>query len=395
MRKFNKVTRRRGGHDHDRAARRDLARHPERAASALRGEGDAVDRHLFGRRLDLGQCARHGPSGGLGRRLDPLAAGDAGRRLGDDLLAHREHRPVPPCRRRLRPVRRGAVGELDIVDNAVYRTAREIIKSEDFPTFFAEMLEPDKNIGLFYGHLSTAPGNFLEDMIVYRYDKVADAAAGRPAGDRRAGRGQAEAADHQSGEVGQPVPGAEMVHRKDAGAEVRELHRGAHGGDGARARPAWSRATTRCTIRCRICSTTCRTRPTSCTNISSRAPPIIDFIAEAREILRNQTLPVLNASVRIVHKEDVALTYAPEPAYCAGALHQPADRRRRQCQDAGADAGADRPDDQAWRALLPALPAALHGQAAARLLSRAAGLPGQEAGVRSGASCFPRPSTGR
>jgi hypothetical protein len=36
------------------------------------------------------------------------------------------------------------------------------------------------------------------------------------------------------------------------------------------------------------------------------------FIAEAREILRNQSLPVLNASVRIVHKEDVALNYAPD-----------------------------------------------------------------------------------
>ncbi|MEP6567134.1 MAG: FAD-binding oxidoreductase, partial [Mesorhizobium sp.] len=63
---------------------------------------------------------------------------------------------------------------LDIVDNAVYRTSREIIKSDDFPKFFAEVLEPNKDIGLFYGHLSTAPGNFLEDMIVYRYDKVAD-----------------------------------------------------------------------------------------------------------------------------------------------------------------------------------------------------------------------------
>ncbi|TGV76013.1 FAD-binding oxidoreductase, partial [Mesorhizobium sp. M2D.F.Ca.ET.145.01.1.1] len=63
---------------------------------------------------------------------------------------------------------------LDIVDNAVYRTSREIIKSDDFPKFFAEVLEPNKNIGLFYGHLSTAPGNFLEDMIVYRYDKVAE-----------------------------------------------------------------------------------------------------------------------------------------------------------------------------------------------------------------------------
>ena len=64
---------------------------------------------------------------------------------------------------------------LDIIDNAVYQTSREIIRSEDFPAFFAsEIWKPNQDIGLFYGHLSTAPGNFLEDMIVYRYDKVAD-----------------------------------------------------------------------------------------------------------------------------------------------------------------------------------------------------------------------------
>jgi FAD/FMN-containing dehydrogenase len=32
-------------------------------------------------------------------------------------------------------------------------------------------------------------------------------------------------------------------------------------------------------------------------------------------VLANQPLPVLNASIRVVHQEDVALTYAPEPAY--------------------------------------------------------------------------------
>ena len=33
------------------------------AAAALRGASDAIDRHLHGRRLDLGQCPRHGPPG--------------------------------------------------------------------------------------------------------------------------------------------------------------------------------------------------------------------------------------------------------------------------------------------------------------------------------------------
>ncbi len=65
---------------------------------------------------------------------------------------------------------------LDITENVVYRTSREIIRSDDFPAFFASEIEPDKEFGLFYGHLSTAPGNFLEDMIVYRYEQVADEA---------------------------------------------------------------------------------------------------------------------------------------------------------------------------------------------------------------------------
>jgi FAD/FMN-containing dehydrogenase len=50
------------------------------------------------------------------------------------------------------------------------------------------------------------------------------------------------------------------------------------------------------------------------------------FIAGARAILANQPLPVLNASVRIVHKEDVALTYAPEPAFALVLyINQPTD----------------------------------------------------------------------
>ena len=65
---------------------------------------------------------------------------------------------------------------LDITENAVYRTSREIIASDGFPAYFAREIEPDRDFGLFYGHLSTAPGNFLADMIVYRYQKIADEA---------------------------------------------------------------------------------------------------------------------------------------------------------------------------------------------------------------------------
>src|SRR5690606_14478450 len=66
--------------------------------------------------------------------------------------------------------------ELEIVDNAIYRTSREVIAGKDFPAYFEEKIAGDTGLGLFYGHLSTAPGTLLDEMVVYRYDQVADAA---------------------------------------------------------------------------------------------------------------------------------------------------------------------------------------------------------------------------
>jgi len=203
---------------------------------------------------------------------------------------------------------------LDIVDNAVYRTAREIIRSDDFPRYFAEVLEPDKGIGLFYGHLSTAPGNFLEDMIVYRYDKVADhPPAGQPP-------------------IGEPgVIGIKRLVMNMAkwGGPFQELK--------------WF---TEKTLEprfeaCTVARTEAMGEGEAC--LVTRNNPMHDsvpylfndlagdidilheyyvpraaygaYIAEARDILRAQPLQLLNASIRVVHKEDVALTYAPEPAF--------------------------------------------------------------------------------
>jgi hypothetical protein len=93
------------------------------------------------------------------------------------------------------------------------------------------------------------------------------------------------------------------------------------------------------------------------------------FIAEAREILRNQSLPVLNASVRIVHKEDVALNYAPEPAYSL-VLHinQPTDADGNARMRDLTRALIDVTTRHGGRFFLP-LPVALHRQGAAGFLS--------------------------
>lgn len=204
--------------------------------------------------------------------------------------------------------------ELEIVDNVVYETAREIIKSEEFPAFFADKLEKDPAIGLFYGHLSTAPGNFMQDMIVYRYTKVAD----NPPPDMPA--------------LGEP--GAVAVKRV-----IMNLAK--HGGVFQELKWFTEKTLEPEFESCTVPRTAAMAEGEAC--LVSRNDPMHDsvpylfndlpaetdilheyfvpraaynaFISGARDILANQPLAVLNASVRIVHKEDVALTYAPEPAF--------------------------------------------------------------------------------
>jgi FAD/FMN-containing dehydrogenase len=62
--------------------------------------------------------------------------------------------------------------ELDIVENDVYQTERQVVSYKDFPAIFEKEILPDPNLGLFYGHLSTAPSSLLDEMIFYKYTKV-------------------------------------------------------------------------------------------------------------------------------------------------------------------------------------------------------------------------------
>ncbi len=62
--------------------------------------------------------------------------------------------------------------DLDITTNDIYQTERQITSYTDFPELFVDQILPDRNLGLFYGHLSTSPGSLLDEMILYEYTKV-------------------------------------------------------------------------------------------------------------------------------------------------------------------------------------------------------------------------------
>ena len=62
--------------------------------------------------------------------------------------------------------------ELDVTDNVIYESKRQILDYKEFPDLFANELDANEKLGLMYVHLSTAPQSLLEEMIVYRYEEV-------------------------------------------------------------------------------------------------------------------------------------------------------------------------------------------------------------------------------
>jgi FAD/FMN-containing dehydrogenase len=203
--------------------------------------------------------------------------------------------------------------ELDVADNLVYRTGREVIDYKDFPDLFARAIEPDKAVGLMYGHLSTAPHSFLREMLIYRYTQTDDAGATRAP-------------------LGEP-----------AATKLRRLTINLSKESGFFQELKWyfekniEHRIERCTV------TRVQAIGSAEACLVSRNDPMHDSVPYLRNDLENETdilheyfIPranfiafvdgmrkiltdhdanLLNASVRVVHRETNFLNYAPEPAF--------------------------------------------------------------------------------
>ena len=60
---------------------------------------------------------------------------------------------------------------LEITENVIYEPGRRVLYYESFPAIFANELAPDPNLGLMYGHLSTGPQSLLHEMLLYTYER--------------------------------------------------------------------------------------------------------------------------------------------------------------------------------------------------------------------------------
>src|SRR3989454_3915218 len=81
--------------------------------------------------------------------------------------------------------------DLEVTPNVVYRSERRVIRYRDFPTVFNDEIGPAPPYGLMYGHLSTAPHSFLDEMLLYTYRRGEGCGAGGPPPRRGGAAGRA------------------------------------------------------------------------------------------------------------------------------------------------------------------------------------------------------------
>lgn len=212
---------------------------------------------------------------------------------------------------------------LDVVPNDIYASERELIPTKDFPAKFGK-IAADPEIGLMYAHLSTAPGNLLDEAIIYNYRKASDQSLERP----------------PLGEVGWVKLRRLTVNLSKRGDMFRSLK-------------WWSEKKLEPKVEsCTVTRAQAMKDGEAC--LVSRNDPmhdsvpylmnnlpretdilheyfvprdkILPFIEGLRTLFREHDTNLINASVRAVDAESNALSYAPGPAFSVVLyINQPTD----------------------------------------------------------------------
>lgn len=203
--------------------------------------------------------------------------------------------------------------ELDIADNLVYRTGRRMLDYREFPAQFAGEIENDGNIGLMYGHLSTAPSSFLKELLLYTYTKVDDTDLKRaPLGDV-SGTGLRRLTINlaKQGSLFQEIKWLSekhVEHRMETCTVTRAQAIGS----------AEACLVSRNDPMHDSVPYLRNALPNDTDILHEYFIPrsqFVGFVDGMRKVLTDNKTNLLNASVRVVHQEKNFLSYAPEPAF--------------------------------------------------------------------------------
>lgn len=199
--------------------------------------------------------------------------------------------------------------ELDLAANEVYAFDQQVITADRFPAIYERQIAANPRVHLAYAHLSTAAGSLLDEAILYTYSTTGIRDEHPPAlgeiGWVRSSRLMLNLS--KTGRVGQWLKWSGQKH-------VLPWFRPCH--EQRNEALAESEA-------CLISRN--QALYTSLGALRNKIPDDTDilqeyflprdqavgFIAAARQVLRDEGLVLVNASIRVVHADDVMLSYAP------------------------------------------------------------------------------------
>lgn len=205
--------------------------------------------------------------------------------------------------------------ELDVVPNDIYTSKRIVMPFADFPEYFRTTIQGNDDIGLMYTHLSVAPGSFLDEAIVYQYERTDETVAPADIPPLSEISGVKMRRFFMSfSKLGGPAQELRWWAEKylEPRFESCSITRSAAQGSGeacfvARNEPMHDSV------------------PYLYNNLTNETDilheyfipreRIGDFVAGLRDVARSRNINLLNASVRVVNEERGLLTYAPEPAF--------------------------------------------------------------------------------
>lgn len=62
--------------------------------------------------------------------------------------------------------------QIDLTDNVTYKEERQVVNYQDFPQAYQNIIANNNSVGLAYGHFSLTPQSYFKDMIIYKYVTV-------------------------------------------------------------------------------------------------------------------------------------------------------------------------------------------------------------------------------
>jgi FAD/FMN-containing dehydrogenase len=220
--------------------------------------------------------------------------------------------------------------DIEVVPNDVYVSGRELVSANELPRALDRLIA-DPSIGLMYAHMSTAPDSLLDETLIYTYRKVSGSA---PADLSDVGWVKSRRLVMNLAKRSPAFQNLKWWAEKNAERRFEGC--------------AVSRSTAMPSGEACLVS---RNQPmhdsvlylkdnqSGDTNILQEyfvpRDQLLPFIKALRPILRSERANLLNASVRVVGREDNFLSYAPDPAYSI-ALYL------NQRTDAGGNAGMAR-----------------------------------------------------